>query len=70
MFDSNDFLAAEGWTQDRAYISNSHIAWTNSTELYRLFITELDHGLFMIDFNWKPGYDEVNTLSISFINLR
>jgi len=70
VFDSNDFLAADGWTQDRAYISNSHIAWTNSTELYRLFITELDHGLFVIDFNWLPGYDEVNTLHISFINLR
>lgn len=70
VFDSNDFLAADGWTQDKAYISNSHLAWTNSSDLYRLFITEVDHGLFLIDFNWVPGYDEVNTLHISFINLR
>jgi hypothetical protein len=35
-----------------------------------LFITELTNGLFVVDFKWRPGFDEINVVQMSFINLK
>lgn len=72
VIDSNDLIGAEGWDtkKTKVYIANSHIAFTNETGLYRLFITEVDNGLFVVDFKWLPGRDEITLLRVTFVNLR
>lgn len=50
VIDSNDFMGCAGWTDDNAYLGNAHMIYSSNTEAYRLYITEINHGLFVVDF--------------------
>ena len=70
VIDSNDFLDTHGWGQERAFLGNSHIVWTNDSSLYRLLVTELNTGLFVVDFKWTNNRDEIVITKTNFINLK
>ncbi len=51
VIDTNDLVMAQGYKKDKAYIANAHLVFNpagNGT--YRLYVTEVDSGLFVIDF--------------------
>lgn len=43
-------MGAPGWTQDKAYLGNAHMLYSGNTDAYRLYITEVDNGFFVVDF--------------------
>lgn len=53
--DSNDFQDAHGWDFDSAYIGNAHLVYDELDNAYRLYLTEVGHGLFVMDFKHTPG---------------
>jgi len=53
--DSNDFQAAHGWDNDDAYIGNAHLMYDEQDHTYRMYVTELTNGLFVLDFGHKFG---------------
>lgn len=69
VLDSNDFWDTAGWEHEKAYIGNSHIVWTNDTSLFRILVTEVRYGLFLVDFKWVNGRDELSIVKTNFINL-
>jgi hypothetical protein len=50
VIDSNDFYGCPGWTEEDAYLGNAHLVFSSDTNAYRLYITEANHGLFVVDF--------------------
>ena len=70
VLDSNDFMDTKGWNEEKAYIGNSHVVWTNDTSLYRLLVTEVRYGLFLVDFKWANGRDELTIVKTNFINVK
>lgn len=68
--DTNDLSAAHGWqaTQD-VFVGNAHLVYSGEAACYRLFITEVDHGLFIVSFNWQKGYSEISIRSVDYIDL-
>ena len=69
--DTNDLLAAQGWTYgDQVFIGNAHLVYTNESEVYRIAITELRNGVFFVDFKWRRGMREIEVLKIEFLDLR
>lgn len=69
--DTNDLLAAQGWTYgDRIFIGNAHLVFTNESEIYRLAITELRNGVFFVDFKWRRGMREIEVVKVEFLDLR
>ena len=67
--DSTDLSAANDWPGGPVFIGNAHFAFTNKTDTYRLIITELRHGLFVLDFKWTKNRKSVEILKIEFIDL-
>lgn len=70
VIDSNDLAMAHGYNKEKAYIANAHLVFNpagNGT--YRLYVTEVDSGLFVVDFTHQIGRREINILTINFINL-
>lgn len=55
VIDENDFMGAHGYDKDEAYIGNSHLAFDPTNDVYRLYLTEVDSGLFVVDFTYKVG---------------
>jgi len=43
-------LAAHGWTNEDAIIGNAYMTFSSLTNAFRLYITEIDNGFFVIDF--------------------
>ena len=62
--DTTDLMSAPGWTGQSVYISNAHLVYTNLTGIYRLVITELQNGLFFVDFKWTKGRRSVEITKI------
>ncbi len=50
VIDENDLLMAQGYTKTEAYIGNAHLIYSNANNCYRLYVTEIDNGLFVVDF--------------------
>ena len=48
--DNDDLQAAHGWDQDTAYIGNAYMTFSSLTNAFRLYITELNNGFFVVDF--------------------
>ena len=48
--DNNDFMAAHGWDKEDAIIGNAHMTFSSLTNAFRLYITEIDNGFFVVDF--------------------
>lgn len=67
--DSNDFQGTHGWDEDDVYIGNSHLMYDNYDNTYRLYVTELTHGLFVIDFQFKFGARDINIINTAYIDL-
>jgi hypothetical protein len=57
--DSTDLSAANDWPGGPCFIANAHFAFTNLSSTYRLVITELRNGLFIVDFKWTKGRKSV-----------
>lgn len=69
IIDENDLVGANGYKNDTVVIGNSHMVWDSVNEIYRLYITEVGSGLFVVDFKFEFGRDEINILSIDFVDL-
>jgi len=68
--DSDDLQAANDWPGGQVFIGNAHFAFTNETNTYRLVITELRNGLFVVDFAYTKGRKSLEILKVEFINLK
>lgn len=66
---SDDLTAASDWPGGPCFLGNAHFAFTNETNLYRLVISELRNGLFIVDFRWVKGRKNVEITKVSFYNL-
>ncbi len=53
VIDSTDLSAANDWPGGPCYIGNANFAYTNITGIYRLVVTELRNGFFVVDFKWN-----------------
>lgn len=50
VIDENDLSMAHGYKNRRVFIGNSHLVFSAINNVYRLYATELDNGLFVVDF--------------------
>ncbi len=41
---------AHGYRNRRVFIGNSHLVFSAINNVYRLYVTEVDNGLFVVDF--------------------
>ena len=69
VIDSNDFMGCPGWTEDNAYLGNAHLLYWGSFDTYRLYITEISHGLFVVDFTRHFTDPEITILRTTFVDL-
>lgn len=69
VIDENDLTNAFGYDKDKAYIGNSHLVYSSVNRCYRLYITEVNNGLFVVDFTHEPGRREINIITINYINV-
>ncbi len=53
VINSDDFLAAHGWDNDKAYLGNADLIYSSNTEAWRLYVTEVTSGFFVVDFKRK-----------------
>lgn len=67
---TDDLTAANDWVGGPCFIANAHFSFTNISGTYRLVITELRNGLFVVDFRWTRGRKSVEILKVEFINLK
>ena len=54
--DNDDLKAAHGWNGDQAYIGNAYLTHSVLTDTFRMYITEINNGFFIVDFtrhNWE-----------------
>lgn len=56
---TDDLTVANDWPGGPCFIGNAHFAFTNITDTYRLVISELRNGLFIVDFRWARGRKSV-----------
>lgn len=71
VIDNNDFVGIAGWSEDEAYLGNAHLLRSGVTDAYRLYITEIRHGIFVLDFIKAHISDpEITILTTSFIDLK
>lgn len=68
--DSDDLQAANDWPGGPVFIGNAHFAFTNQTNTYRIVITELRNGLFVVDFAYVKGRKSLEILKVEFIDLK
>ena len=63
-------MGCAGWTEEEAYFGNAHLLYSGNTDAYRLYVTEINHGLFVMDFIRPHFLDpEITVLTTSFIDL-
>lgn len=43
-------MAALGWDKEDAIIGNAYLTFSSLTNAFRLYITEIDNGFFVVDF--------------------
>lgn len=55
VIDENDLANAHGYNKDQVYVANAHLVFTAVNNCYRLYITEVDGGLFVVDFTHDLG---------------
>ena len=70
LIDEDDLVQSHGYDKESAYISNSHLLYDPINEVYRLYLTEVNNGLFVVDFTYKPGRFEINIVKTSFIDIK
>ncbi len=55
VIDTNDLSMAHGYDKLEVYIGNAHLVFSNINDCYRLYVTEVDGGLFVVDFQHHVG---------------
>ena len=58
-----------GYTGKEVYLGDSFLSYIGK-DTYRLYLTELDHGLFVLDFTYKVGNKNINVVKTTFLNLK
>jgi hypothetical protein len=53
--DTNDLAGAYNYPADDVFIGNAHIIYDSYMGRYKLFITEVRYGLFVVIFQWLKG---------------
>jgi hypothetical protein len=67
--DSDDFGGVTEWDDSQtAYIANAEMTYTYEIDTYRIIMTE-SRGLFVVDFTWQTGRDEISLKKVNFINV-
>uniref|UniRef100_A0A1J3J7T5 Uncharacterized protein n=1 Tax=Noccaea caerulescens TaxID=107243 RepID=A0A1J3J7T5_NOCCA len=66
---TDDLTVAADWPGGACFIGNAHFSFTNISDTYRLIITELRNGFFVLDFKWARGRKSIEILRVEFINL-
>jgi hypothetical protein len=61
---TDDLTAANDWPGGPCFIGNAHFSFTNITGTYRLVITELNSGFFVVDFKWSKGRKSVEIVKV------
>lgn len=70
IINEDDLLLAQGYYRSSVYIGNSHLTYSSANRAYRLYVTEVDSGLFVVDFTYTVGQRELTILKTSFIDLK
>jgi hypothetical protein len=70
IIDENDLFMAQGFPKNKVEIGGSHLVYSAANNCYRLYVTEIDVGLFVLDFTHGVGRREINIVTISFVNLK
>jgi|JI61114C2RNA_FD_contig_51_3816721_length_1184_multi_1_in_0_out_0_2 hypothetical protein len=68
--DTNDLINAHSWPANQdVFVGNAHLIYSSEVQRYRLFITDVRNGLFIVSFNWQKGYSELSIRSVDYIDL-
>jgi hypothetical protein len=67
--DNDDLLAAHGWDNEEATIGNAYMTFSTFTDTFRLYITEIDHGFFVMDFTRHSWENELHILSVRYVDM-
>lgn len=67
--DGDDLKAAHGWTGDDVYIGNAHMTHSALTDTFRLYITEINNGFFIVDFTRHTWESEIHIISIKYVDM-
>ena len=70
IIDSNDFLGVHGWDNDKAYLGNADLVYSSNTRSWRLYVTEVTGGFFVVDFTRKDRDKQVNIVNTEFIDMK
>jgi hypothetical protein len=70
MIDESDLMMASGYTKNKVEIGGSHLVFAVSNDCYRLYVTDIDEGLFIMDFTHEIGRREISIITVGFINLK
>ena len=69
VIETDDLEHAVNWPGGPAYIGNAQLVFTNDSSIYRLAITEINHGLFFVDFKFTRGRQSIEIIKVEFIDL-
>lgn len=61
--------AAHGWNGDEAFIGNAYLTHSVLTDTFRLYITEINNGFFIVDFTRHSWESEIHILSIRYVDM-
>lgn len=67
--DNDDLKAAHGWNGDEAFIGNAYLTHSVLTDTFRLYITEINNGFFIVDFTRHSWESEIHILSIRYVDM-
>lgn len=67
--DNDDLQAAHGWNGDEANIANAYLTFSSLTNAFRLYITELNNGFFVVDFTRHTWEAEIHILSVQYVDM-
>lgn len=70
IIDEDDLVGATGYKGESVYIGNAHLVYSSAEQSYRLYMTEVTGGLFVLDFTHAMGRGEINILSLAYVDLR
>lgn len=70
MIDENDLVNAAGYTKNYVYIGNSYLVYSSADQSYRLYVTNIEGGLFIVDFTHQLGRKTITIVSISYVDIK
>jgi hypothetical protein len=50
-------------------IANAHLVYLTGKKIFRLYVTEVNNGLFVVDFTHEIGRDEISIRKVEYIDL-